>query len=58
MFLATAGVAVTSPSYLTAAFNPLTLNLSVAVLAVVGLLNGTYLPTATNCRRKQPESER
>lgn len=58
MFLATLGVAITSPNYLTGAFNPLTLNLAVAALAVVGLLNGTYLPTASNCCRKSPESER
>ena len=58
MFLATLGVAITSPIYLTGAFNPLTLNLTVAALALVGLLNGTYLPTARNCRRKPPENER
>lgn len=58
MILATLGVAITSPSYLTGAFNPVTLNLAVAALAGVGLLNGTYLPTASNCRRKSPEIER
>ena len=55
MFLATVGVAVTSPNYLAAAFNPLTLNLSVAALAVVSLLNRKNLPTAKNCLRKSPE---
>jgi len=58
MFLATLSVAITSPSYLTGAFNPVTLNLAVAALAGVGLLNGRYLPTASNCRRKSPEIER
>jgi hypothetical protein len=58
MLLATLGVAITSPSYLTGAFNPLTLNLAVAALAVVGLLNGTSLPTASNCLREPPEGER
>jgi hypothetical protein len=58
MFIATLGVAITSPNYLTAAFNPLTLNLSVAALAAVSLLNGKDLPTATNCLRKSPEGER
>lgn len=33
-----AGVAATSPRYLTSAFNPVTLNLSVAALALVGWL--------------------
>lgn len=58
MFLATVGVAVASPNYLTGAFNPVTLNLAVTALAVVGLLNGTSLPTASNCLRKSPEIER
>jgi hypothetical protein len=58
MFLAALGVAITSPNYLAGAFNPVTLNLAVAALAVVGLLNGTCLPTASNCRRTSPEIER
>ena len=55
MFLATLGVAITSPTYLTAAFNPVTLNLSVAALAAVSLLAGKSLPTASNCLRVSPE---
>ncbi len=58
MFMATFGVTVTSPSYLTGAFNPLTLNIAVAALAVIGLLNGRYIPTASNCLRKPVENER
>jgi len=58
MFLAALGVAITSPNYLTGAFNPVTLNLAVSALAVVGLLNGTCLPTASHCRRTSPEIER
>jgi len=57
MIAATAGVAISSPEYLTAAFNPITLNLAVIVLAVVGLLAGTALPAASNCRRKPAEAE-
>jgi uncharacterized membrane protein YphA (DoxX/SURF4 family) len=49
-------VGITSPSFLTAAFNPVTLNLSVAALALIGLLSGTGLPSASNCRRKSSES--
>jgi uncharacterized membrane protein YphA (DoxX/SURF4 family) len=48
-------VGITSPSFLSAAFNPVTLNLSVATLALIGLLTGTDLPAASNCRRKSPE---
>ncbi len=58
MLLATLGVAIISPNYLTAAFNPLTLNVSVAALAVLSLLDGRSLPSATNCLRKSPEGER
>jgi hypothetical protein len=52
MFAATSAVGINPPSYLTAAFNPLTLNLAVAVLAAVGLLVAGNLPTAKNCRRR------
>ena len=49
-------VGITSPGFLTAAFNPVTLNLAVTALAVSGLLTGTHLPAASNCRRKSSES--
>ncbi len=55
MVLAVVAVSIRSPSFLTAAFNPVTLNLSVATLAVISLLTGNGLPTARNCRRKSPE---
>ncbi|MCU1304855.1 MAG: hypothetical protein JWQ87_5139 [Candidatus Sulfotelmatobacter sp.] len=55
MFAATVAVSINSPAYLTAAFNPLTLNLAVAVLATTGLIVSKNLPTANNCRRKPPE---
>jgi hypothetical protein len=57
MVSAVLAVGITSPSFLTAAFNPVTLNLAVAVLAMIGLLSGTDLPAASNCRRKSPEAE-
>jgi uncharacterized membrane protein YphA (DoxX/SURF4 family) len=50
-------VGIASPSFFSAAFNPVTLNLSVAVLALIGLLSGTGLPSASNCRRKPSEAE-
>lgn len=51
MIAATAGVTVRSPQYLTAAFNPVTLNLSVAALALIGWLSSRTLPSAANCLR-------
>jgi len=56
MISAVLTVGITSPSFLTAAFNPVTLNLAVTALAVIGLLTGTDLPAARNCRRKPPET--
>jgi hypothetical protein len=56
MVSAILGVSITTPSFLIAAFNPLTLNLAVASLAITGLLSGASLPTASNCRRKAPEN--
>ena len=51
MFAATLAVTINSPTYLTGAFNPVTLNLAVAVLAAMGLLASGNLPTAKNCHR-------
>ena len=45
-------VAVSAPEYLSAAFNPVTLNLSLAVFATVALITRRDLPTAANCRRR------
>jgi uncharacterized membrane protein YphA (DoxX/SURF4 family) len=55
MMLALVSVAVTSPEYLTAALNPVTLNLSVAALAAIALLVRDYIPTASSCLRRPPE---
>ena len=51
MALATAGVAICSPQFLGAAFNPISLNGAVACLAGIDLLAGSGLPTASRCRR-------
>jgi uncharacterized membrane protein YphA (DoxX/SURF4 family) len=56
MFLATVDVAVRSPRYLGAAFNPVSLNLAVACLAVIDLTVLRGLPSAARCRR-HPVSE-
>lgn len=52
MVAAFVGVCISSPSYLTAAFNPVTFNLTVAALAAIALLVRKNMPTATRCKRK------
>jgi uncharacterized membrane protein YphA (DoxX/SURF4 family) len=56
MALALVGVIVSSPEYLTGAFNPVTLNLCVAALAGIALLTRNYIPTASSCLRRPPEA--
>lgn len=57
MTVALAGVASTSPRYLTAAFNPVTLNVLLVVLSAVGLAaGGEDVPTASRCLRRPPNS--
>lgn len=56
MVLATVGVALSSPHYLIAAFNPVTLNILMIVLSVVGLLASSNLPSASHCRRQKAEA--
>jgi hypothetical protein len=51
------GVAVRSPEYLTAAFNPVTLNVCMIALAVVGLAVAKRVPTAARCLRKKPKED-
>ena len=48
-------VAASAPSYLTAAFNPLTLNLSVAGFALIAIIVGRDTPSASRCRRTPAE---
>lgn len=45
-------VAVSAPEYLTAAFNPVTLNISLAMLALISIIARRDLPSAARCRRK------
>jgi hypothetical protein len=54
MAAATVSVAAFSPRYLGAAFNPVTLNLCVAALALIDLMSLADLPTASRCRRSPP----
>lgn len=51
MLLGIPVVAISAPAYLSAAFNPVTLNLGLAALSAIGLIAGRDLPTATRCRR-------
>lgn len=55
MPLALLGVAITSPSVLTEAFNPVVLNVAVAALAAVGWLTSIDLPSAARCLRSSPD---
>ena len=54
MLAALFAVATKSPAYLSHAFNPVTLNLLVVVLAVVGWIASSNLPSATRCLRNAP----
>ena len=57
MILATLGVAVNSPRYLAAAFNPVSLNFAVLCLAVIDLIVLRGLPSAARCRRHAAAEE-
>ena len=57
MLGALAGVAYRSPGTLVAAFNPVTLNLSMAALAVIGWAAARDLPSAARCLRERPVSD-
>jgi hypothetical protein len=56
MIFATATVAINSPAYLAAAFDPLTLNLAVISLAITGWLASRTLPSARRCLRVPEEA--
>jgi hypothetical protein len=45
-------VAVRSPSYLFAAFNPVTLNVAMIILSALGYLSAKELPSAAHCLRR------
>lgn len=56
MLLATLGVALASPRYLGAAFNPVSLNLALVSLATIDLLMLSKLPSASRCLRQPAPS--
>lgn len=57
MVLATAAVAMHSPRFLLAAFNPLSLNLLMSTLSAVGLVVSRDLPSAGQCLRRPPREK-
>nr|WP_246410334.1 DoxX-like family protein [Granulicella aggregans] len=57
MVLATFAVAHYSPEYIRAAFNPVTLNLSVISLSLAGWLSSPMLALASRCGRKPAKEQ-
>lgn len=57
MVAALAAVAVNSPQYLQAAFNPVTLNLSLIALSIVGWIASKNIPSARRCLRTAPRGK-
>jgi uncharacterized membrane protein YphA (DoxX/SURF4 family) len=57
MLAATIAIAASSPRYLGAAFNPVSLNASVAVLALINLLIHSSVPFAARCRRSPSDGD-
>jgi hypothetical protein len=48
-------VALQSPSYLVAAFNPVTLNVGMILLSMAGYISAAELPSASRCLRNAPK---
>jgi hypothetical protein len=57
MVIALIAVAVNSPTYLTAAFNPVSLNLAVIAVSICGWLASRRLPSSRRCLRTAPEEQ-
>jgi uncharacterized protein YjeT (DUF2065 family) len=55
MVIATIAVAINSPAYLTAAFNPVALNLAVGALSLAGWLSSATLASSGRCLRTVPK---
>lgn len=58
MFVLLLGVAATTPAALAQAFNPLTTNLAVAALALLGWHAARSLPSAARCRRRPVQGKK
>lgn len=57
MLLATIAIAFNSPRYLSAAFNPVSLNFLLAVVSLIGLVMMDDLPSALRCLRQKPRND-
>ena len=57
MVIATVGVSINSPRFLAAPFNPVTLNILLIALSVVGLLSMSNLPSSRRCLRNPHETQ-
>jgi hypothetical protein len=55
MLLALLAVGLRSPQFVSAAFNPVTLNVSVIVLCVLAWIAMRFVPSARRCLRVQPK---
>jgi len=55
MTMALIAVALQSPVYLAAAFNPVTLNVGMVLLSIAGYLSAAELPSASRCLRRAPK---
>jgi hypothetical protein len=55
MIVAVVAVSLRSPSYLVAAFNPITLNAGMVMLSAAGYLSAAELPSASLCLRRAPK---
>jgi uncharacterized membrane protein YphA (DoxX/SURF4 family) len=54
MLIATVTVAIRSPAYLQAAFNPVTLNTAMIALSLIGWIASAKMPSSTHCKRTAP----
>lgn len=50
MLMTLASVVVTSPQLLGAAFNPVSLNIGITALSIIGWLMSADAPSATHCK--------
>lgn len=57
MVAALAAVAFASPRYLVAAFNPVTLNVAMILLSLIGYVASSELPSASRCLRQTPKEK-
>lgn len=57
MIAALIAVAINSPSYLKNAFNPVSLNLAVIALSIVGWIASRCLPSSRRCLRTAPRNQ-